>query len=143
MSEGYSEVPIPLILMSMIALSIILTAISDRYNKDIDEQKATAEARSWSMLHSLLSQPELDQISHRGYLEIPSQIHPLRVYRVASRPGLVYVYEKGMLACRLCVGATDYLPSGDVILLHKLMIECDEEYYLRTANELPAYPAEI
>ncbi len=36
---------------------------------------------------------------------------------------------------RLCVQPIEYLPDADVVALHKLMIEADEENYLLRANK--------
>jgi hypothetical protein len=36
---------------------------------------------------------------------------------------------------RLCVQPIEYLPDADVVVLHKLMIEADEENYLLRANK--------
>jgi len=35
---------------------------------------------------------------------------------------------------RLCVGPVDPLPDADVVLIHKLMIEANEDEYLKAAN---------
>jgi hypothetical protein len=34
----------------------------------------------------------------------------------------------------LCLQPVEPLPEGDVVLMHKLMIEANEQEYLRTAN---------
>jgi hypothetical protein len=36
---------------------------------------------------------------------------------------------------RLCVQPIERLPDADVVVLHKLMIEANEEHYLQRANK--------
>lgn len=100
-----------------------------------------AEEKAEQLLADILSPEELQQLRQRGFLEIASHAHPGRVYRIPRHPGLVSVYEQGALVSRLCVGAVEPLPTGDAVLLHKLMIEGAEEEYLRRANPIrPPYP---
>jgi hypothetical protein len=44
------------------------------------------------------------------------------------------MYEGGQLVCELCLLSSTPLPASDLILLHKWLIEEDEERYLATAN---------
>jgi len=46
----------------------------------------------------------------------------------------VEVYDEGKLTMRLCVEPLERLPAADVVLMHKLMIEGNEERYLHEAN---------
>jgi len=46
----------------------------------------------------------------------------------------VAIVEGGTEVESLCVTPVDSLPPGDVVLVHKLMIEGDEQEYLRRAN---------
>jgi hypothetical protein len=52
----------------------------------------------------------------------------------------VGVYENDSLTNRLCVRSVDPIPSADVVLVHKLMIEGDEDQYLRLANSIRPRP---
>jgi hypothetical protein len=36
---------------------------------------------------------------------------------------------------RLCLQPVEYLPDADIVVLHKLMIEANEEAYLAKANK--------
>jgi hypothetical protein len=96
-----------------------------------------AEARAQALLHQLLDRSEQAQLSRRGYLEVASRTHQGRFYRIPACGGYVHVYEHGEVVSQLCVGPVTALPSADVILVHKLMIEADEETYLATANHFP------
>ncbi len=93
-----------------------------------------AEKRAEELLSELLSEDERQQMARFGYLPVPSPSTANRVYRIPARTGWVEVYEGDGLAMKLCALPSEGLPSGDVVLMHKLMIEADEQEYLRRAN---------
>jgi hypothetical protein len=64
---------------------------------------------------------------------------PGRSYRVPRRRGQVQVYEAGRHAGSLCIQPTRWVPDGDLVLMHKFMIEANEAEYLRTANFFKPY----
>jgi hypothetical protein len=82
-----------------------------------------------------LTPEQIHQLTWRGYLEIPSPTEPQRVYRVPRLKGCVQVIENGHAVMRLCLQPVECLPDADVVVLHKLMIEGDEEVYLQKANK--------
>jgi len=94
-----------------------------------------AERRAADLLRDTLTPEQLRQLVWRGYLEIPSPTEPQRVYRVPKKKGYVQVMENGRAIMRLCLQPVEYLPDADVIVLHKLMIEANEETYLQKANK--------
>ena len=71
-----------------------------------------------------------------GYLDIPSPCDPECLYRVPIAAGLVGVIEQERRKASLCLQPLEYLPDADIVVMHKLMIEADEETYLQTANKL-------
>ncbi|MBX5490625.1 MAG: hypothetical protein IRZ14_05660 [Chloroflexi bacterium] len=93
-----------------------------------------AEAQAEALLHELLGAAEYQALAARGYLCIPSRLYPERHYRVYRPPRLVEMYERGQRVAALCLQPTRYLPSGDRVLLHKLLLEGDEARYLRIAR---------
>jgi hypothetical protein len=93
-----------------------------------------AQERAEALLHRILTDDEYRQLSRRGYLEVPSPSRPRRVYRIPRHQGQVRVYEGGVPIMALCVQSVEPIPDGDVVLMHKLMIEGNEEEYLRIAN---------
>ncbi len=93
-----------------------------------------AEQRAKALLDELLTEAERGQLAKTGRLTVHSAEAPSREYLVPRWGGFVDVHEAGTLACRLCVQPTDWLPSADVVLMHKLLIEGDEQGYLRQAN---------
>ena len=50
---------------------------------------------------------------------------------------MVTVYEHGRAIMRLCLQSTEPLPRADVVVMHKLLIEANEQEYLHKANQLP------
>lgn len=93
-----------------------------------------AVARAQAMLRELLTDEEYRQLNAEGCLVIPSKVNPGQQYHVPRYRGQVRVYEEGMLVAGLCLQPKELLPDADVILLHKLMLEGDEEAYLAEAN---------
>jgi hypothetical protein len=94
-----------------------------------------AERRATDLLREMLTPEQLRQLLWRGYLEIPSPTEPLRTYRVPRTKGYVQVLENGHAIMRLCLQPVEFLPDADIVVLHKLMIEANEEDYLQKANK--------
>jgi hypothetical protein len=94
-----------------------------------------AERRATELLHDMLTSEQFHQLVWRGYLEVPSPTEPQRVYRVPRTKGYIQVMENGRAVMRLCVQPVESLPDADVVILHKLMIEANEEGYLQKANK--------
>jgi hypothetical protein len=94
-----------------------------------------AERRAASLLRDTLTPEQCRQLVWRGYLEVPSPTEPQRVYRVPRTKGYVQVIENGRAIMRLCLQPIECLPDADLVVLHKLMIEANEEMYLQKANK--------
>ncbi len=94
----------------------------------------SAEARARGLMRDLLSPTEFQQIAKFGYLEVPSPHYAERIYRIPGAGGLVKVFERGCAIMELCLQSIEPLPDGDVVVLHKLMIESNEDEYLQRAN---------
>jgi len=97
-------------------------------------KRADAERRAEVLLRQMLTEEEYQQLSSQGYLKVPSPTVSNRVYLIPRYRGLVRVHESGKPVMRLCIGPVEPVPDADVVLMHKLMIEGNEEDYLRTAN---------
>ena len=95
-----------------------------------------ANRRAEALLAEFLTAEQLQALKTTGYLAIPSPGHPGRIYHIPRRSGQVMVYENGRRVLQLCVQPREHLPVADRILLHKLLIEGDEERYLDTANQM-------
>ncbi len=124
-----------LLVLACILMFVVVWKLWCRYYlfppQELDPE---AEGRAAVLLRELLSDHEHQQLLQTGYLMVPSRRVQGRVYRVPARPGWVDVYEADRLAMRVCVEPVEHLPQGDVVLMHKLMIEANEQDYLRTAN---------
>jgi hypothetical protein len=94
-----------------------------------------AERRAVDLLRDMLTSEQFRQLVWLGYLEILSPSMPQRVYRVPKNKGYVQVFEDGHPTMRLCLQPVEWLPDADVVVLHKLMIEANEETYLQKANK--------
>lgn len=101
------------------------------------EAHTLAEERSRALLRELLDEREYQQLIQRGYVDVPSPSRPARMYRIPCFAGRVRIYEQGRPLAELCVRPLDALPVNDMIILHKLMIEANEQGYLARANEMP------
>lgn len=96
--------------------------------------RIASEQRAEALLRDVLSASQFHQLRRRGYLDVASPSRPNRTYRIPRSRDQVRVYEGGRLIERLCVQAIEPIPTGDVVLMHKLMIEANEQEYLRIAN---------
>ncbi len=96
---------------------------------------SATERRARELLRDVLTPEQLHQLTWRGYVEIRSSCAPERVYRVPRSRGYVQVIEEGRAIMRLCLQPVESLPSADVVVLHALMIEANEEFYLQQANK--------
>jgi hypothetical protein len=93
-----------------------------------------AERRARQLLQAVLTQEQYRHLLQRGYLDIRSPSHQERFYRVPKAPGRVHLIENEQLQTDLCLQPLDWVPNADFLVIHKLMIEADEETYLQKAN---------
>jgi hypothetical protein len=96
----------------------------------------SGEARARALLRDVLTEAEYEQLTRHGYLEVRSPSIKHRVYRIPGDMGRVSVYDRGKEVMELCLQPVAALPHSDVIVMHKLMIEANEQEYLATANHL-------
>lgn len=101
------------------------------------EQRALAERRSGELLRDLLDEREYQQLAQFGYMDVPSRCYEGRLYRIPYLPGRVRILEGGRAVAELCVQPLAPLPDNDIVALHKLMIEGNEQDYLARANAFP------
>ena len=95
------------------------------------------DRRAKELLRSVLSSEQYRELTQNGYLDIKSPHDPECIYRVPQGPGLVWVIEKGQQTATLCLLPLERIPDSDIVVMHKLMIEANEEIYLQTANRFP------
>src|SRR5215469_2610253 len=94
------------------------------------------DRRACQLLRAVLTQEQYRHLVRWGYLDIESPSAPQRFYRVPRVPGIVHMIENGRLQANLCLQAFDRVPDADFVVIHKLMIEADEENYLLKANRI-------
>ena len=89
------------------------------------------------LLRAVLNETEIGVLTTRGHLDVVSPANAERIYRIPRYGGLVTVFEQGRAVLDLCLQPERPLPSGDVVVLHKLMIQANEAEYLAIAREYP------
>jgi hypothetical protein len=118
---------------ALLLLALFFTLL--RFSSSVTyRSRVASEQRAEVLLRDLLNQSQLHQLRRRGYLDVPSPSRANRTYRIPRSRDQVRVYEGGRLIERLCVQAVEPVPTGDVVVMHKLMIEGNEDEYLRLAN---------
>jgi hypothetical protein len=95
-----------------------------------------AERRARQLLRAVLTPDQYHHLIRRGYIDIPSPSHPQRFYRVPKVHGRVHLVENEVLQAILCLQPLDWVPDADFVVIHKLMIEADEETYLQKSNRI-------
>lgn len=105
-----------------------------RYREERRERENQAYLRATSLLHDSLAPEQLEQLKeYDSFLVIGSQTQ--RVYEITiGREHNVYVLVDGYRVRRYCAHVVDRLPDADNVLAQKLMIECNEQMFLRMAN---------
>jgi hypothetical protein len=98
----------------------------------------TAKARARKLLFSMLNadqQKELDEKNH-FHLTVHSRDGSMRVYRIEhGYAGNVKLLGlDGQPVKRYCIHADSRLPYEDQMLAQKLLLETNEEHFLKTAN---------
>jgi hypothetical protein len=122
-----------MLLPALMLIGLVLTTVLPWFSKSWRE----AEARAELLVRSILTEEEYETLQRNGYLDIPSPHFPHRTYRVPCGTGTVSVMEQGRCVGRLCVYSTQPIPERETVVVHKLMIEGNEQDYLRQANHLP------
>ena len=117
-------------LAAEVGLIILVVLVSDRLALS---NAVAADLRAEKLLLSLLSEEYYNLLRTAGYLEVRSRLVPSRVYRIRRR-GPVEVHELGRFRMYLCLKPLHPLPCSDVVLLHKVLLEGDEQRYIETAN---------
>ncbi len=128
------EVLVYALLGIFVVLSIVVLG---RLALDSYLKWSEANRRANELLHSVLTREQYRQLIRNGYLDIPSPRDPGCIYRVPRAQGLVGVIEQGRRKMNLCLQPLEWVPDADMVVMHKLMIEADEETYLQTANKIP------
>ena len=117
------------VIILIISLFLFGRFIVDRYLR-----WSEANRRAGELLRAVLTHEQYGQLIQQGYVDIPSPRDPRRIYRVPRAPGLVRVMEEERRKASLCLQPFKWVPDADIVVIHKLMIEADEQTYLQKAN---------
>ncbi len=121
-------------LMAGLLLCLIFWILLRISSSPAYRERLEAEHRAERLMAEILTSDEYRQVKRKGYLDIQSPTHPGRFYRVPRSREQVRVYERGRLVEHLCIQSIEPVPYGDIVVMHKLMIQGDEQEYLRLAN---------
>lgn len=99
-----------------------------------------AQQRAQELLEQVLGPEVYANTKLTGFLDVPSPSISARIYRIPITRGQVEVVEHGELVMKLCVVPATPLPDGDIVVMHKLMIEGNEDHYLQVANRFGPVP---
>jgi hypothetical protein len=123
------------VIIAVLCLGLLGWLAYGRYLKWLEPRRRANE-----LLRSVLTPKQYRQLMWYCYVDIKSPRDPERIYRVPRYPGLVGMIEQGRRKADLCLGPLEWVPDADIVVIHKLMIEADEEIYLQTANRFtPKY----
>lgn len=123
-------------MLTVVVLAILTTALLGwwLFLFRTTRWSAAAEGAGRSLLCGVLAAEEQQQLAQFGYLVVRSPSVPDRHYRIPADGGYVYAYEAGKGIMAICLQPVTSLPPSDVVLMHKLMIEGNEQGYLSQAN---------
>ncbi len=107
-----------------------------RQTAPIIAARAKVTARAESLLLSALTPDQTKDFRKTSEFTVISK-DGKRTYRITyGIAGNVILIEKGKPVARYCIHPTG-IPTEDVMLAQKLMLETDEESFLRIANRTP------
>lgn len=104
-----------------------------------DDQKQADKRATELLLENLNEEQRKDFLSFRHF-RVKSTLYPGAYYLIkVGRQGNIYFHGTDGQVKQLCATSIDFgIPVCDVMLVQKLMIECDEAGFLAVANDLTA-----
>jgi hypothetical protein len=99
-------------------------------------QKRQAARRAESLVQRILSEQERTELRRSGFLEVPSGLVRGRRYRIPRGGAPVAVLEPDGRVGYLCLQPETGVPSAELVLIHKLMLEGAEADYWQRANRV-------
>lgn len=106
--------------------------------QEAKRERAAASARARELLFDNLTDQQRSDLKRDGFFFVPSK-KAGRKYRLRKgRAGNVDVIQNERILHRLCAHPQLYVPDDDTRLAQKLMIEHQEDEFLRLANVHPA-----
>lgn len=99
----------------------------------IAAEAAAARDRAEQLLVEHLTPQQREQLRANGYFEVEVAGKTYRIRR--GRAGNVRQVIEGREKLQLCIHPTEMVPDADTMLAQKLLLEADEESFLRIANK--------
>lgn len=95
----------------------------------------TPAARAEQLLREVMGPARFEALRTIGFVDIPSRVHPGRVYRLDNLGNLSY-RDPGDAGfdVSLCVQPDESIPRDDQVAMRYLLVTADEERLLATAN---------
>ncbi|MBI1748326.1 MAG: hypothetical protein HYR55_17355 [Acidobacteria bacterium] len=109
--------------------------LSNELQKE-EEQRRAAEQRARLWLREAIPL-QAETYDKFGYIEVPSQLHKGRTYRIYGGEGdfRTSLYLNGKKQARLCLMMLDpEIPPTDRVIAEYYLLHADEQLYLATAN---------
>jgi hypothetical protein len=107
----------------------------ERKRRQEEEQRQIAEAneKAETLLKDVLNEEDYQFLLEMNHLLVETEEHR---YKISRRGTVREVDEEGKEIASFCIHERGFrLPDADAVLMHKLMLECDEEEWLRIANK--------
>lgn len=105
-------------------------------NREREKEKQKAEEKARKLLSELISKSDYKKFCKSGYVDVEGKSG--RIYRIEPRRQIKVFDGKDKLDVAiesLCITTPNYyLPEADEIIWKKLLIEADEEEFLKIAN---------
>lgn len=101
-------------------------------------EKAAAAARAQVLLEENLSEEQRKQLADNNWFEV---VTPKAKYRIRRgwAGNVDRIGDDGRAHDRYCIHPSEEVPHEDNMLAQKLLLEADEDTFLRIANRSPAY----
>lgn len=98
------------------------------------EDRDKAEQTARNTLLEVLDDGQKDTLEKEGCFYLRTEGHR---YRIKPGQSVERVDEQGRITSRFCIHApySYKLPPSDQAICHKLMLECEPDYFFKTANE--------
>lgn len=103
-----------------------------------ERRRKAADAVAMSLLEELFGH-EIE--SEGSYLRVGSKSYPGRDYRICTKGGMVEVWQDGKKDHSLCAHPSSKFecPGADTAIAQRILLEVDEDAFLKLANRHPLY----
>ena len=110
--------------------------------EELQKKEAKAKQRAEELLRSCLTPQQQDELNRLNLFHLIVGDRQYRIKRGRTR-NIELLDESGRPIKKLCAHPGEYVPDADTMLAQKLMLETDEEAFLKLADHTPVhYPPE-